>query len=177
MEVAIATFAHADRAERAFGDARERDPGAAWLSDAAFVEVHRHGRVVVRGTVAGHYVDIDDEADVIGRDTVVGAIVGAAVGLVLGPLGFAVGLVSGGTVGGVVEASHLPVMDGAMIDAIHDQISEGSSAIVVFADPARVREMADALEKQAHAFTHYRLSGEAEEHLRSAVARAPAVGP
>src|SRR3954453_11994808 len=32
---------------------------------------------VVRGTFAGHYLDVDDVADAIGHDTAVGAVAGA----------------------------------------------------------------------------------------------------
>ena len=80
MDVGVAMFSGVPGAERAFADARERDPGADWLGDVAFLEVHRHGRIVVRGSVVGHYVDMDGEGDVIGRDTGIGAVVGAALG-------------------------------------------------------------------------------------------------
>ena len=37
-------------------------------------------RLVVRGSVAGHYVDLDEEGDFMGHDTAVGAIVGPFLG-------------------------------------------------------------------------------------------------
>jgi hypothetical protein len=85
LEVGVARFSGIDGAERAFADARDRDPAACWLDDAAFVEVHRHSRIVVRGSVAGHYVDLDGVGDVIGPYTGRGAAAGAALGLLLGP--------------------------------------------------------------------------------------------
>ena len=111
----------------------------------AFVEVHRHGRIVVRGTVLGHYVDVDGLGDVIGPDTAAGAIVGAAAGLPLGPSGFAAGLVGGATAGGAVEASQSTEPQGPAFDAIREHVPEGSSAVVVFADAERIRAMYRAL--------------------------------
>jgi hypothetical protein len=60
MDVRVATFARIHGAEYAFAKARDTDPGADWIRDAGFVEVYGHGRIVVRGTVAGRYLDIDD---------------------------------------------------------------------------------------------------------------------
>ena len=103
------TFDHIEGAERAYADARGRANDAPWLREVVFVECHRHGRIVVRGTFAGHYLDVDDVADAIGHDTAVGAVAGAVVGLAFGPPGFAVGLVAGGIAGGVHESAvHTP---------------------------------------------------------------------
>ena len=85
------TFDHIEGAERAYADARGRANDAPWLREVVFVECHRHGRIVVRGTFAGHYLDVDDVADAIGHDTAVGAVAGAVVGLAFGPPGFAGG--------------------------------------------------------------------------------------
>jgi hypothetical protein len=143
LHVGVARFSGIDGAERAFADVREREPGAAWIGDAAFVEAHRRGRIVVRGSVAGRYVDLDGRGDVIGRDTGIGAVVGAAVGLLLGPPAFAVGVVGGATVGGVVEASHISPPEGPAFDAIREQVPQGASAIVVVSDAERVRHDGD----------------------------------
>jgi hypothetical protein len=66
LQVGVAGFSHIEGAERAYADARDRDPGAPWMSDAAFVELHRDGRIVIRGSVLGHYVDVDGEGLVLG---------------------------------------------------------------------------------------------------------------
>ena len=99
-------------------------------AQVAFIEVHRRGRIVVRGTIAGRYVDIEDEGDLIGRDTAYGAILGAAVGLPLGPPGWAVGLVAGGAVGGLHETSHIPTLQGPGFDEIRKDVPEKSSALL-----------------------------------------------
>jgi uncharacterized membrane protein len=173
LNVGVARFPGIAGAEQGFADARDRDPGAGWLGDAAFVEVHRDGRIVIRGSVAGHYVDLDGEGDVIGRDTGIGAVVGGALGFLLGPSAFAVGVVGGATAGGAAEAKHVPVPAGAAVDAIRQQVPEGSSAIVVVADSGRVQAMFEALAGTAESVDQYLLTPQAEAELRSALAQTP----
>jgi uncharacterized membrane protein len=173
IEVGVATFSGVNGAEHAFADARERDPEGGWLGDVAFVEVHRHGRIVVRGTLLGHYVDVDGLGDVIGPDTAAGAIVGAAAGLPLGPSALAVGLVGGATAGGAVEAGQSTEPQGPAFDAIREHVPEGSSAVVVFADSERIRAMYRALFRTADTFVRHRLSPAAEAELRAALAETP----
>jgi uncharacterized membrane protein len=175
LHVGVARFSGIDGAERAFADVREREPGAAWIGDAAFVEAHRRGRIVVRGSVAGRYVDLDGRGDVIGRDTGIGAVVGAAVGLLLGPPAFAVGVVGGATVGGAVEARHISQPEGPAFDAIREQVPQGASAIVVVSDAERAYAMTETLAGAADSVDRYRLTPAAEAELRSALAEAPPI--
>lgn len=175
MEIGIATFSGLNAAEEAFAAARDRDPEAAWMDDVAFVEVHRHGRIVVRGTVLGHYVDMDGAADAIGTDTAAGAVTGAILGLPLGPSAFAVGLVGGLTAGGAVEAGQITAPEGAAFDEIRGRVPEGSSAIVAFGDEERIQAMYRAVFAGADTFVRHHLSAEAEAELRTALAEAPAV--
>lgn len=56
MHVGVARFSSVDGADRAVANAHGRGAAPGWMADAAVVEVHPHGRVVVRGTVAGRYV-------------------------------------------------------------------------------------------------------------------------
>jgi hypothetical protein len=175
LHVGVARFSGVEGAERAFAEARDRDPAAAWIGDAAFVEVHRDGRIVVRGSVAGHYVDLDGLGDAIGRDTGIGAVVGAAVGFLLGPPAFAVGVVGGASVGGAIETSHIPQPDGPAFDAIREQVPRGASALVVVSDAARAEAMTKAV--VAEAVEHYRLSPAADAELRRALADAPPADP
>jgi uncharacterized membrane protein len=175
LHVGVARFSGVEGAERAFAEARDRDPAAAWIGDAAFVEVHRNGRIVVRGSVAGHYVDIDGLGDAMGRDTGRGAVVGAAVGFLLGPPAFAVGVVGGASVGGVVETSHIPKPDGPAFDAIREQVPRGTSALVVVSDAASAQAMTEAVAGEA--VEHHRLSPAADSELRRALAQAPPADP
>jgi hypothetical protein len=147
--VGVARFSGIDGAERAFSDAHDWDPAADWMDDAAFVEVHRDDRIVVRGSVAGHYVEF-------------------------GPSAFAVGLVGGATAGGAVEASRVAEPEGPVFDAIRAQVPEGSSAVVVVSTAGRVRAMSEAIAGVAENFEDHPLSPAAEADLRSALADARA---
>lgn len=173
LHAGVAKFSHTDGAERAFADARDWDPAADWIDHTALVEVHRGGRIVVRGSVAGHYVDVSGEGDVIGTGTGRGAVVGAVLGLLLGPSVFAVGLVGGATVGGAVEARHHVEPAGPVFAAIRAHVPEGSSAVVVVSTTECVAAMAQALESAAEDFEDHSLSPAAEAELRSALAGTP----
>ena len=173
-ELAVLTFDHIEGAERAYADARGRANDAPWLREVVFVECHRHGRIVVRGTFAGHYLDVDDVADAIGHDTAVGAAAGALVGLAFGPPGFAVGLVAGGIAGGVHEtAAHTPEESGALFDEIRHDIPEGSSGIVALVSADDSAALIEALHERAVRLTHHRLSDAEAAALRAAVVQAP----
>ena len=50
-------FDHVGGAERAYADVLDASDDAPWVHEIAFVEHHRHDRIVVRGTFAGRYVD------------------------------------------------------------------------------------------------------------------------
>ena len=167
-------FDHIEGAERAYADARGRANDAPWLREIVFVECHRHGRIVVRGTFAGHYLDVDDVGDAIGRDTAVGAVAGAVVGLAFGPPGFAVGLAAGGIAGGVHESSvHRPEESGALFDEIRHDIPEGSSGIVALVSADDSRALIAALHERAVRLTHHRLSDAEAAALQAAVVQAP----
>ena len=173
-ELAVLTFDHIEGAERAYADARGRANDARWMREVAFVECHRHGRIVVRGTFAGHYLDVDDVGDAIGRDTAVGAVAGAVVGLAFGPPGFAAGLVAGGIAGGVHESAvHTPQESGALFDEIRRDIPEGSSGIVALVSADDSAALIEALHERAARLTHHRLSDAEAAALQAAVAQAP----
>ena len=173
-ELAVLTFDHIEGAERAYADARGRANDAAWLREVVFVECHRHGRIVVRGTFAGHYLDVDDVADAIGHDTAVGAVAGAVVGLAFGPPGFAVDLVAGGIGGGVHESAvHTPEESGALFDEIRHDIPERSSGIVALVSADDSAALIEALHERAVRLTHHRLSDAEAAALQAAVVQAP----
>jgi uncharacterized membrane protein len=173
-ELAVLTFDHIEGAERAYADARGRANDAPWLREVVFVECHRHGRIVVRGTFAGHYLDVDDVADAIGHDTAVGAVAGAVVGLAFGPPGFAAGLVAGGIAGGVHESAvHTPEEGGALFEEIRRDIPEGSSGIVALVSADDSAALIEALHERAVRLTHHRLSDTEGAALEAAVVQAP----
>ena len=141
LDLALLVCPRLEGAEHAYADVLDEVGDAPWVHEIAFVEHHRHDRVVVRGTFAGRYVDIDDEGDVIGKRTAEGALTGAIVGALFGPPGFAAGLVGGGAIGGLAEASHVPELHGTFFDEIRADVPEGSSAIVLLAAPEHVGAM------------------------------------
>src|SRR4051794_11964235 len=77
-DLAIATFPHTGGADRAFASAMARDPGAAWGRETTFVEAHRHGRLVVRGTFAGQYLNVESIHDESPYGAIARAVVRAA---------------------------------------------------------------------------------------------------
>jgi hypothetical protein len=62
LDLAIVVFDHIEGAERADADSLGVSAGAPWVHEIAFVEHHRHDRIVVRGTFAGRYVDVNVDA-------------------------------------------------------------------------------------------------------------------
>ena len=143
-------FAHIDGADHAFADAFEVDKEAAWLREAAIVEHHRHDRIDVRGSVAGHYMDTGDEGEVIGRKTLEGALTGGFVGLAFGPAGLAAGLALGGSAGGVAQSHSSPHAHSAFLEEVRADVPPKSSAIVLVAAPEHVDQMAATLESGRH---------------------------
>jgi uncharacterized membrane protein len=169
LDLAVMVFRHLDDADHAYADACEADPDALWLREAAVVEHHRRDRIVVRGNVAGHYVDSDDEGDVVGKRTLEGALTGAVVGAVFGPAGFAAGLAAGGAVGGVAQAESAPRMHSAFFDEIRAEVPQKSSAIVLLAAEGHVDDMVAALARHSDTrVVRHQLSEEAAKSLQEA---------
>jgi hypothetical protein len=111
------------------------------VHEIALVEHHRRDRLVVRGSFAGRYVDVEDQSDPLGKKTVVGALTGA----LSGPPGLVVGLVGGGMVGSAAQAE-VPELHDAFFDEIRADVPQGSSAIVLLAAPDHVDAMVAAFE-------------------------------
>lgn len=177
IDFALMVFGHTGGAENAYGAVSGQASAEAWAREVAFVEHHRHDRMVVRGTFAGHYVDADDDADFIGARTAEGAVAGAAVGLLFGPMGLAVGLVGGGTVGGLSQEHSGPRLRSALFDELRAEVPQGSSALVMMAPAAEVDAMVAALQGHGGRLVRHRLSADGAELLRSAVADSPSAAP
>jgi hypothetical protein len=131
LDLALMVFRHVEGAERAYAGVLERSGTGPWVHELAFVEHHRHDRIVVRGTFAGRYVDVDERGDVLGKRTAEGALTGAIAGLFFGPMGLAVGIVGGASAGGLSEADHAPHLHDALLDEIRGALPEKSSALVL----------------------------------------------
>jgi uncharacterized membrane protein len=177
LDLALVVFDHTERAERAYADVVRASPDAPWIHEIALVEHHRHDRIIVRGTFAGRYVDIDDEGDYIGKRTAEGALTGAVAGVLFGPLGIATGLVAGGTVGGLVEAESAPVLHDTFADEVRADVPEKSSAVLLLASPEHVDAMAAAFEGHGGTLVRRSLTPEAARALEAAVAGSPKAAP
>jgi uncharacterized membrane protein len=178
LDLAVLVFKHVDDADHAYADAAEADPSAVWLREAAVVEHHRHDRISVRGSVAGHYVDADDQGDVVGKRTLEGALTGGAAGLIFGPAGLAAGLAVGGTVGGVAEADSAPHLHSAFFDDVRAEVPPKSSAIVLLAAPSHVDDMVAALQGERYTrLVRHHLSDDVAQALQNAVSSSPEAGP
>jgi uncharacterized membrane protein len=138
LDVALVSFPAQHGAISAFA-ASPSD--AAWKQEVAFVERHRNGRVSVRGTFAGHYVDVDESDHTSEPGTVEGAMTGALVGAIFG-LGLpsaAFGFVLGGAVGAVVgKPTEVEAEPETLVDELRAAVPKGGSAVVLLAAPEHV---------------------------------------
>jgi uncharacterized membrane protein len=175
LDLAVMVYKHVDDADHAYADAAVADRDAPWLREAAVVEHHRHDRIEVRGTVAGHWVDAGDEQDAIGKKTVEGALTGGVVGLVFGPAGLAAGLAAGGIAGGIDQADSGEHLHDAFFDEVRADVPPKSSAIVLLAAPEHVDAMVSALEggHRQGRLTRRELSDEMSSALMEAVGSRP----
>ena len=90
MDVALNAFNGVDTAAEAYADARDRSaPTGHWQEQVGLVEHHEDGHPVLRGTFAGHYVDVDEAAHTSEEGAAKGWRKGALAGFLLTPAGFA----------------------------------------------------------------------------------------
>jgi uncharacterized membrane protein len=173
LDLALMIFDHIEGAERAYSDVIGASHDAPWVHEIAFVEHHRHDRIVVRGTFAGRYLDLDDQGDVIGKRTTEGALTGAVAGAFFGPAGFAAGLVAGGAAGGLSEADQAPHLHDALIDDVRSEVRQKSSAVLLLASPEHVDAMVAAFDGGDGRLVRHHLSPEEAQALELAVAGRP----
>ena len=177
LDLALLVFDRVEGAERAYAAMLETAGTPPWVHEVSFVEHHRHDRVVVRGTFAGRYVDVDERGDVIGKRTSEGAITGALVGTLFGPPGFAFGLVAGASAGGLSEAEQAPHLHDTFLDEIRSEVPQKSSALLLLAAPEHVDAMVAALDGHGGRLIRHHLAPEAALALEDAVAGHPRVTP
>ena len=175
LDLALMVFDRTEAAERAFAQVLGASAASPWVHEVAFVEHHRHDRIVVRGTFAGRYVDVDDDGDVIGKRTAEGALTGAVAGVLFGPAGLAVGLVGGATAGGLGESRHAPHLHDALIDDLRAEVPEKSSAVLLLAGPDHVDAMVAAFGAHRGRVVRHHLSPEGAQALEAAVVGKPRV--
>lgn len=173
MQFAVVCFTHDDGADSAFGAARQREPDAAWIGEAALLVHHHNDRITLNGTVLGRYVSADEQDHISQPGAAVGGIVGGLLGLVLGPPASAVGIVVGGALGAKVgPADETESEPDQLMDDLRAAVPKGSSAILLIADGAHVDAMLAAMGDDGAA-TRRDLDAEELAALSASLASAP----
>jgi uncharacterized membrane protein len=174
LDLAIVTFRGESAAARTFGEMRAAAGEAAWIHEIALVEHLSSGRMVVRGTFAGRYVDVDESDRFSETGAAGGALTGALLGAAVGPAGFAAGLVLGAIVGAETatptEAEPEPQ---PLRDQLRAAVAKGHSAIVLLAAPEHVDAMLAAVTDGQAQLTRYELTPEQTSMLKQALAATP----
>jgi uncharacterized membrane protein len=176
VDTALLSFDGVNSAVEAFSAARDRSGGAAsWTSEVGFVEHHENGKLVLRGTFAGHYVDADEALHTSGRGTEEGAVGGAVAGTILaGPLGLAVGIVLGGIIGSQVGTPNATDAEPEpLADRLRAAVPRAGSGIVLIADKTDVDQMAAALGPASKDVMRRALSAEETAALESSLSASP----
>ena len=175
LDVAVAQFDGEGSAVRRYAIAREGPGGEPpWTRKVGFVEHHHNGRLVLRGTFAGHYLDVDESDHVSQKGAGGGAVAGGLVGALLGPVGIAVGLTLGAVVGSQAgKDSEVEAEPEALAEQLRAAVPRSSSAIVLIADPPDVDEMVAALDAGAQVIARQTLTQEQQAALEASLSAAP----
>jgi uncharacterized membrane protein len=149
-----------------------------WMRDVGFVERHHNGRLLIRGTFAGHYLDVDEGDRVSQEGAGRGAATGGIVGVLLGPPGIAVGLVVGGFTGAHVgHTQEVEDEPEALAEQLREAVPRGSSAIVMFAPAPEVDELLAALGEGAQDVVRRTLADSEAAALEASLSAAPPSSP
>jgi len=179
LDVVLVQFKGENGASVRFADARDsarRD--ARWPREVGLVEHHHNGRLLLRGTFAGHYIDVDESDRVSQKGAGGGAVVGGLVGALGGPPGLAVGIVVGGIIGSHHGApSDFEQEPELLADRLREVLPRSSSAIVLIAPAPEVDEMLAALGDGGESRLRRTLTPEQTEELEAALSSAPRVSP
>jgi len=176
MEIALVALDGVNTAAEVFAKARDRSaaPGG-WQAQVGLVEHHEAGHLVLRGTFAGHYVDVDEAAHVSEAGAAKGWRTGALIGFLLGPPGFAVGSVVGAAAGSQEgepgERDREPTL---LVDKLRAAVPAPGSGVVLVADAGDVDEMLSAFELGDAQVTRRTLSAEDLAVVNAALSEAPA---
>jgi uncharacterized membrane protein len=146
LDSAVVRFGHVNSAVEAFVAARDRSgANAAWVREVGLIEHHPNGHLILRGTFAGHYVDVDEALHVSERGAAEGFAGGALIGVLGGPPGLAVGIALGLVIGSQVgKPSEGDPEPHALAEQLRTDLPSGSG-IVLIAAADDVDEMLTAL--------------------------------
>ncbi len=179
LDVALVRFHGEDTAVLRYADAKDRSArDAHWAQEVGFVERHHSGRLLLRGTFAGRYVDVDESDHVSQQGAAEGAVAAGLLGVLGGPPGIAVGLLLGGVVG--AEAGRVDETEaepGELADKLRAAIPPSSSAIVLIAEAADVEGMLAALGESAEDVVRRTLTADEEAALEASISASPPTAP
>ncbi len=175
LELALARFDGQGDAVQSYAAAKDRPgPDQAWTRKVGFVERHHNGRLLVRGTFAGHYLDVDEGDRFSQTGAGPGAVAGGLVGALLGPAGIALGLLIGGGIGAHVGTpTDTEPEPEQLAEQLREAVPRSSSAIVLVAESADVDEMVAALGDRVQELTRRELTAEQQAALEASLATAP----
>jgi uncharacterized membrane protein len=178
MDLALIAFDGVNAAEDAFATACDRPGAHRWEGQLGFVEHHEDGHLVLRGTFAGRYVDVDEAQHVSEVGAAKGWGIGAAVGLLLGPPAFAAGSVLGAVIGSQeaepTESDREPTL---VADRLRTSVPAPGSAVVLVAQAEDVDEMLRAFELDDAHVIRRTLSSEELAALNVSLSVAPPASP
>jgi uncharacterized membrane protein len=179
LELAVVRYPGRTHAESAYGVLRERaGSDARWIDEVALVEHGRHDRMVIHGTIGGHFVDVNEMDHVSQPGAAKGAAAGMLLGTLLGgPAGLAPGIVIGAAVGGSAGAPDEFHPEPPSLTAyLRETVPEGSSAIVLLAESEHVDEMLDTIGPGAD-LRRREISERERELIEREIAISPAASP
>jgi Protein of unknown function (DUF1269) len=179
LEFALAPFDGEGTATERFADARDRSGAdAPWARKVGFVEHHHNGHLLLRGTFAGHYVDVDESDHVSEKGAGEAAVAGGLVGAFLGPAGLAVGLVLGGIVGSQLgnpkETEAEPQL---LVEQLRAAVPQSCSAVVLIAAARDVDEMLTAIGEGPRAAIRQTLTADQVAALEASLSTTPPAAP
>jgi hypothetical protein len=183
LEFALLRFDAVTAAEKAFGDARDRSAATApWIRQVGLVEHHHNGHWVLRGTFAGHYIDVDEALHVSELGGAEGFAAGGALGALLGPPGLAAGMVLGAIIGSQIAQPNEHDPEPHLLEQqLHSRLPRAGSAIALIAQTTDVDDMLAAIGETDGTILRQPLSasdfGSLEADLRSTpeASRGPSV--
>jgi uncharacterized membrane protein len=179
LDLAVAQFDGARTAVERYAAAKEgAGEDARWTREVGIVEHRHNGRLALRGTFAGHYVDVDESDHVSQRGAGEGAVAGGLVGVLLGPPGIAVGLLLGMIVGAERgPSSDTEAEPEALAEHLRAAVPRSSSALVLIAGAPEVDEMVAALGESAQHIARQTLSADQVAGLEASLSVTPPASP
>jgi uncharacterized membrane protein len=172
-----AVLRYADATER-FDRSRPPRAQPQWARDVGFVERRHNGRMRLRGTFVGHYLDVDESDEVSEAGLREGAAAAGLIGVLGGPPGIAVGIVLGGLIGAHLgHPREVEAEPEALAALLREAVPRSSSAIVMVSSAAEIDELLATLGSSVADAVRRTLSNEEVAGLETSLEQAPPTAP